>query len=158
VSETAPEAPPRSGGGNVLTRKLGPLPTWVWVAIVSAIILAYVVIKQRGSSSSTASGSGTTADASQVPQFVNQTYTTVSPPAAPDQGAAGPPGPPGPAGPPAAADPDAEADEREPPRRGRHKPKPKPGPRPKVDPGGPMKPAKRHGPPVKTPVPMRRAA
>lgn len=138
MSETAPEAPPRQGGGgNVLTRKLGPLPTWVWVAIVATIILAWVVIRQRGSSS-TATTSGTAADASQVPQFVNQTFTTVTPPPAPDQDAPAPKPPPKP-------DADEEQDEREPPRRGRHKPKPKPRPKP-------------HVPPRRTPKPRLRAA
>ena len=98
------DAPPRqrsSGGGNVFTRKIGPLPMWAWVAIVSAVILGYAYWKNR-QSGSTASQSST-ANASQVPQFVNQTYTTVQPPSAPPgpgaTGPQGPQGPPGPAGP-----------------------------------------------------------
>ncbi len=35
---------------NVLTRKLGPLPTWVWVAIVAGLVLLYVVYEDRKSS------------------------------------------------------------------------------------------------------------
>jgi hypothetical protein len=68
MSETAPERPSSSGPGtssssqgppvkreNVFTRKLGPLPMWVWLVIVAAIILLYVVYsssKKKGSSSS----------------------------------------------------------------------------------------------------------
>lgn len=83
--ETAPAAaaPSRgAGGGNVLTRKIGPLPTWAWVAIAAAALLGWAYYKNRTSSSST--GSGATTDASQVPQFVNQTFTTVTPPTAPN--------------------------------------------------------------------------
>lgn len=50
MSETAPErpGPPSSPGEpprreNVFTRKLGPLPMWVWLVIVAAIILLYVI-------------------------------------------------------------------------------------------------------------------
>ena len=103
------DAPPRSqnkrtSGGNVFTRKIGPLPMWAWLAIVSAVILGYAWYKNRQSGSSTASQSST-ANASQVPQFVNQTYTTVQPPTDPitagpiAYGPQGPQGPPGPAGP-----------------------------------------------------------
>lgn len=95
MSSMTPEAPPAAparGGGNVLTRKIGPLPTWAWVAIVSAILIgwAYFRSKQAGSSTTAADTTATGTDASQVPQFVNQTYTSVTPPAA---GAPPPPAP-----------------------------------------------------------------
>lgn len=98
MSEAAPEAPQGGGGGSsggMFKRKLGPLPMWAWLAIGATIILAYVIIK-RQSSSSAASGAGTSTadtstDASQIPQFVNQTYTTVTPPAAPVPSASPPP-------------------------------------------------------------------
>lgn len=87
--------PQRPAGGkeNVFTRKIGPLPMWAWVAIIGGAILAWSFWKNK-TAGSTTSTPATGTDASQVPQFVNQTYTTVSPPVA------GPPGPPGPAGPP----------------------------------------------------------
>lgn len=87
MSQMAPEspaaAPPARGGGNVLTRKIGPLPTWAWVAIVSVILIGYAY--WRNKQAGTTATPDTTADgtdASQVPQFVNQTYTSVTPPAA----------------------------------------------------------------------------
>lgn len=99
MSSMAPESPPaaapaRGGGGNVLTRKIGPLPTWAWVAIVSVILIAFAYWRNSQSGGSTAASStaadGT--DASQVPQFVNQTYTSVTPPAAGPPTAAPTPG------------------------------------------------------------------
>jgi hypothetical protein len=95
MSEQAPEAPARpapSGGGGKLgvwSKKLGPLPAWGWAAILLVVIIIYMYYRNRNSST-TASGSVTSADtangstpASDIPQFVNQTYTTVTPPAAP---------------------------------------------------------------------------
>lgn len=78
----APE-PRKKGVKGALTHKIGPLPTWVWLVIVAAIILAWVVYKNKKAakqaSSSVKPGAG------QVPQFVNQTFTQVQPPPAPDQ-------------------------------------------------------------------------
>jgi hypothetical protein len=94
VSEQAPEAPARtSGGGNPLTRKLGPLPLWGWLGIATALALVYVFISKGKSSSASAAttGAGTAAgatsvnspggvDSSLVPQFVNQTFNESTPP------------------------------------------------------------------------------
>lgn len=93
-----PSAAPRKKE-NVLTRKIGPLPTWAWVAILSALIIGYAYIKNRNSSAGASTASPTGTDSSQVPQFVNQTYTTVTPPSAPVPGPPGPQGPQGPPGP-----------------------------------------------------------
>jgi hypothetical protein len=91
VTTMAPEAPPAPGTGergqpprgrgNLFTRKLGPLPTWAWMAIGLALILGYAYYKSKTTTASSGTATGT--DASQVPQFVNQTYTSVSPPSAP---------------------------------------------------------------------------
>lgn len=50
MSEQAPErptqarqAPAKGKKENVLTRKIGPLPTWAWVAIIAALLLLYVM-------------------------------------------------------------------------------------------------------------------
>lgn len=86
----APVAPSRDqgrAGGSPLKRKIGPLPTWAWVLIGAAVILGVAYWRNRGSASSssgTDTGTGDTTDASQVPQFVNQTFTTVTPPTAPN--------------------------------------------------------------------------
>jgi LysM repeat protein len=67
----------------VLTHRLGPLPTWAWISIAAALIIAYSWWKSKSAnaaSSANTAASGTPAD--QVPQFVNQTYTTVTPPPA----------------------------------------------------------------------------
>ena len=84
MSESAPESPARPAAPpgkkeNVLTRKLGPLPTWAWVAIVAAILIGYFYLKNKQSGSTTGTGTG----AGQIPQFVNQVYTSVLPPSAP---------------------------------------------------------------------------
>ena len=84
MSVAAPErTPTRSSAGreNVFTHKLGPLPTWVWIVILGLGIVAWSWWKNKSASAASAANtasSGTPAD--QVPQFVNQTYTTVTPP------------------------------------------------------------------------------
>ena len=50
---------------------------WAWLGISLAILLGWAYYKNKTSSQSTPTD---TANASQVPQFVNQTYTTVGPP------------------------------------------------------------------------------
>jgi len=66
VSEQPPERgtpqqqPPKGKKENVFTRKIGPLPMWVWLVLIAAAILAYVMFfgkkKGKGSSSSSARG------------------------------------------------------------------------------------------------------
>lgn len=98
MSEMAPERPaPPGRRENVFTRRIGPLPMWVWLVIVGGGILAWSLYKSRTAGSTTSSGASTGTDASQVPQFVNQTYVSTTPPVA---GPPGPPGRPGPPGPP----------------------------------------------------------
>lgn len=91
MSEQAPEAPARSGGGNPLTHKLGPLPLWGWLGIATALALVYVFITKSKSSGTATTGTGSAAgatsvnspggvDSSLVPQFVNQVYTESTPP------------------------------------------------------------------------------
>lgn len=61
MSETAPEAParqPGAGGGNVLTRKVGPLPTWAWLAIIGVGGAAVWYLWQRRQNSAAAASSG----------------------------------------------------------------------------------------------------
>jgi hypothetical protein len=107
MSEQTPEPttqspPARSGGSGKLGvwgKKMGPLPVWAWVAIVLGGLLAFMYWKNKGAATapgaSTDTGSSAaagTTDASQIPEFVNQTYTTVSPPAEPTTAPASPSG------------------------------------------------------------------
>lgn len=91
--------PAAAGGGNVFTHKLGPLPMWQWAGMATAGLLGWALYKNHKSGGKTGSTTSTTAttaggssspyassaltSASQVPQFINQTYTTVLPPMAP---------------------------------------------------------------------------
>ena len=52
-----------------------------WLAIVGGGVLIWAYIANRNSANSAASQSGT-ANSSEVPDFINQTYTTVTPPSA----------------------------------------------------------------------------
>lgn len=77
---------------------------WIWVAIIGGVIVAWSLYKSRTSSQQAAASTDTGTSAADVPQFVNQTYTTVTPPNVtvdntPPPPAEGPPGPPGPTGP-----------------------------------------------------------
>lgn len=97
MSETAPEAPaPKAGGGKApakegklgfWSKKAGPMPLWGWTALVMAVVIAVMYYRNQHSSSSGNNPGAVTADnttdASLIPQFVNQDYTTVTPPAAP---------------------------------------------------------------------------
>ena len=64
---------------ETFTRKIGPLPMYAWLLIVGGVIVGWAWWRNRQQPSS---ASGSSAGASQVPQFVNQTYTTVQPPSA----------------------------------------------------------------------------
>jgi|SRR5215469_15234282 len=81
MSEPATEpAAPRSTG-NVLLRKLGPLPVWAWMGIGLAAALAYWYWKSHMSSAGqTATTGQSTTSGSTIPQFVNQTYVQNTPP------------------------------------------------------------------------------
>ena len=76
--------PGSTGGGNFLTRKLGPLPIWAWALMALAGAIAFYVYQKKNSSaavSPAAANAGTT-NSSLIPQFVNQVYTNGSPPPA----------------------------------------------------------------------------
>lgn len=85
MSETTPEARPRPAGGDGgegFRKKLGPLPMWGWIAVIGGGLVAWRVWHDRKAGAAASStGTATSIDtSSQVPQFVNQTYTTVTPP------------------------------------------------------------------------------
>ncbi len=87
MTQMAPEpapaapAPARARRENVFTRKIGPMPMWVWLTIGLVLVLGYAYWKNRQNAQAQAQQQ--TAQASQVPQLVNQVYTTVTPPTAP---------------------------------------------------------------------------
>ena len=59
MSESAPERPARKGG-NPLTRKIGPLPAWGWVAGAAVIAGGYMWWRNRQGAAAATSGSATT--------------------------------------------------------------------------------------------------
>jgi hypothetical protein len=84
VSEMPPErpAPARSGGGvgGTFTTKIGPLPMWGWLAIIGGGLIAWRLYSNKQAASTSGSSADTSVPADQVPQFVNQTYVTTTPP------------------------------------------------------------------------------
>ena len=82
------------GGGGTFNKKMGAFPLWVWMGLGLAGLLAVsnwkknkAAASQTASSQTTLGAAGQTGqtyansyDASLIPQFVNQTYTEVSPP------------------------------------------------------------------------------
>lgn len=72
MSEPTPQPAHR---GNVLTRKLGPLPTWAWIGIAAIAVIAWAYWRRsKQQQSSDMAGAG------QIPQFVNQVYSNAEPP------------------------------------------------------------------------------
>lgn len=75
-----PPAGRPAGGGNILTQKMGPLSTWVWLLIVTVIvggIALYLRHKAGTSSTSTTTGQATpgqTAGVQDVPDIILQNY------------------------------------------------------------------------------------
>jgi|SRR5215469_968388 len=89
MSQPPPEAPrraePRTGRKeNVFTRKIGPLPMWVWLLIVAAIIIAWALFAGKKKKNQQAQAASARAGAGQVPQFVNQTFVGPEPPEPPE--------------------------------------------------------------------------
>lgn len=68
---------------NVLTHKIGPLPTWGWVAIAGGGFLVWRWYSNKNAAASGATtSSAVDTSANTVPQFVNQTYVSTSAPLA----------------------------------------------------------------------------
>jgi hypothetical protein len=78
MSEMAPERPAKRG--NVFTNKIGPLPMWAWLVIAAGIVIGFAWYKSKSAGSAAAAS---TTSASQVPDFINQTYTSTVPPTVP---------------------------------------------------------------------------
>lgn len=75
-------APARRKAG-VLSRKIGPLPAWGWVAIVAVLIIVWAWWHNKNTQNAGTPAGTASAD---VPQFVNQTYTSPYPPPPPASG------------------------------------------------------------------------
>ena len=74
---------------DTLRARFGPLPVWIWLALITALGLAYYIIQRRKSPAAAAS-TADAADTGQVPQIVEQTSTTTNvtvPPEAPEPSA-----------------------------------------------------------------------
>jgi nucleoid-associated protein YgaU len=68
-------------GGNFFTNKWGPLPVWAWLAVGASTLLVVSYLRNKqNAANSTNSAAANTDLSSQVPQFVNQTFTSVTPP------------------------------------------------------------------------------
>jgi LysM repeat protein len=95
MSEAAPETS-GGGGGGVLTRKVGPLAVWAWLAIVTVLGAGYYLYaKAKSGGSGTAastSGTGSETPAGDVPDYVSQ--TTINLPQPVSTGTTPPPGAP----------------------------------------------------------------
>ena len=84
----APQAP-AGRKENVFTHKLGPLPTWAWIAIAGGGLVAWRWYSSSKNAQTAAAqqGAQTAPDstaANTVPQFVNQTYVSTTAPSAQD--------------------------------------------------------------------------
>lgn len=96
-------APNTSGFGGFFTRKLGPLPMWLWLLLVVGAVFLYMKFKGGSSSNSTAQDNnpGVTTTPNLYTPFPNDIFVNVQQPTAPGpQGPPGPSGPQGPMGPP----------------------------------------------------------
>lgn len=51
--------PAAHSGGSGLSRHLGPLPLWAWVAVIIGTVIVYKIIKDRSASAATTTASGT---------------------------------------------------------------------------------------------------
>jgi len=75
----APQPSRPAGGGNILTQRLGPLATWVWLLIGTLIVgaIALYLRHKAGNKTSAAAGQaapGQTAGVQQVPDIILQNY------------------------------------------------------------------------------------
>jgi len=59
-------APAPKGGGNILTRKIGPLPGWAWAAVA---VGGYLIYRQRKAAQAASTTAATTSTASPQPAY-----------------------------------------------------------------------------------------
>lgn len=68
-------APPAGSGGNVLTRKIGPLPAWAWTGIAAAILIGWALIARHQA----AADDNSPATSSVTPPVIEQFQLTTPP-------------------------------------------------------------------------------
>lgn len=76
-----PPEPPDVGGGNVLTQRIGPLATWVWLLIATIAVLVFVFLR-KGKSTATTTGQATAGQstaAQNVPDIIIQNNEPAEP-------------------------------------------------------------------------------
>jgi LysM repeat protein len=89
VSAPAPAPGRPAGGGSLLTQRMGPLATWVWLVILTVVIAGIALYMRRKSGSAASSAStgqaapGQTAGVQQVPNIILQDYSGSGPPVTP---------------------------------------------------------------------------
>lgn len=72
----ADETPKKESSSDPLSKKIGPFSLWVWLVMGAGIAAALVYRYAKGGTSNTGGSiSGTTSE-SQIPQIVNETYST----------------------------------------------------------------------------------
>jgi hypothetical protein len=111
----AAPGPAPGGGGNLLTQKLGPLATWVWLLIGTVLVgIVYLVMKHEQGKSAASTAGTSTVGVGQVPDYIVQNYlgnapsggtAPAPPPATPPPGVSVPPSQPAPTQPGAPAGP-----------------------------------------------------
>lgn len=57
MTDIAPQ--PQSGGG--MSRKIGPLPLWGWIAVLVIMVVAYIYMKKKAASNNTSASAGQSA-------------------------------------------------------------------------------------------------
>lgn len=101
MASPLPQDTPPAQGGSFLTRKVGPLPMWAWMAIVVGGLVAVVAWRNAHQAANTAT-TDSTVPPDQTPPMVFQDYVTSTPPYSPPAGGRhGPPAGSGSGAPPA---------------------------------------------------------
>lgn len=80
---TAPQPqsqPQTESGGNFFSQKWGPLPVWAWLSVGAAALLIISYLRNKSNNAASAADTSAQTDSSQIPQFINQTYTNGTPP------------------------------------------------------------------------------
>lgn len=82
MSEQPPERPASSGGGGLLTGKMGPLPVWAWLAIMTVVGIGFYLYEQHKKGTAAPAATSTTmSGAAGIPDYVSQTTVNLTEPA-----------------------------------------------------------------------------